>query len=82
MESTTTKGYRSDATSPNGLERRHPCLHERRFDAKEVRESQRFTQLKNAALQAGMPALQSKTGRASVTHDPLLVLALPTELQH
>jgi mxaJ protein len=46
------------------LERRHPCMHERRFDAKRRRPTAvairpSFTPLKPAALQARMPAVQS-----------------------
>ena len=49
-----------------GLERGHPCLHERRLQANKRRPS--LTPLNHAALQAGMPAFQSRCGGDSYEH--------------
>ncbi|PYT01391.1 MAG: hypothetical protein DMF63_00650 [Acidobacteria bacterium] len=44
----------------NGLERRHPCLHEceARKGPRDI-ESEKFDAAEATALQAGMPAVQS-----------------------
>ena len=54
------------------LDRRHPCLHERRFDAKgELEVCVVFDAAEATALQARMPAVQPVGVRSSSIRRPV-----------